>query len=253
MQKGLVEGSSAYAEVDGDFDFEVSPVVPINTVRVLSSNRNRVVRFNPFSFLYRVAKRWADIGLCFLFLPILLPLFLIMMLAVRLSSPGPIFYKEKRIGQFGRLFTIWKFRSMYTKEYMRDVLNYKECEKTQMTRRQDQKHVHDPRITPVGRYLRKLSLDELPQLINVLRGEMSLIGPRPVVKKELERYGNYAHYYKLMLPGMTGLWQVSGRNDVTYENRVRMDAEYCKSWSPWLDMLILLRTIPVVLKCTGAY
>jgi lipopolysaccharide/colanic/teichoic acid biosynthesis glycosyltransferase len=175
------------------------------------------------------------------------------MLVVRFSSPGPIFYREKRIGQFGKHFTILKFRSMYTKDYLRNVLQYKECEKTQMKRRLDQKHRSDPRITPVGKYLRKLSLDELPQLINVLCGDMSLIGPRPVVEAELERYGSYAYFYKLMVPGITGLWQVSGRNDVSYVRRVLMDAEYCTNWSPWYDISILLRTIPTVLKAKGAY
>lgn len=255
MRNGLIGAMPTHTEVDveSSFGLDISAVVPIDSVLPRADDRIHAVGFNPSSFLYRIAKRFADISICCLFLPILLPLFAVIILAIRFSSQGPVFYREKRIGQFGKPFTIVKFRSMHTKKYLHDVLQYKECEKTQMKRRLDQKHQHDPRITPIGRYLRKLSLDELPQLINVLRGDMSLIGPRPVVEAELERYGSYAYFYKLMLPGITGLWQVSGRNDVSYQRRVLMDAEYCTHWSPWYDISILLRTIPIVLKAKGAY
>jgi exopolysaccharide production protein ExoY len=245
--------TSAEVEIENSFDSDISPIVPIDSVYPQSNGRTHAVGFDPNSLSYRIVKRWVDIGLCCLFLPILLPLFLVCALAVRLTSPGPVFYRERRIGQFGTPFIIFKFRSMYTKEYMRDVLQYKECEKTQMERRLDQKHQYDPRITSAGKYLRKLSLDELPQLINVLRGDMSIIGPRPVVEAELERYGSYVYFYKLMVPGITGLWQVSGRNDVSYVRRVLLDAEYSTTWSPWSDISILLRTIPAVLKAKGAY
>jgi exopolysaccharide production protein ExoY len=255
VRSGLTETMPTQTEfeIDGSFALDISTVFPIDSVLPQADGRMHTVAFNPSSFLYRIAKRCADVSICCLFLPILLPLFAAIMLVVRFSSPGPIFYREKRIGQFGKHFTILKFRSMYTKDYLRNVLQYKECEKTQMKRRLDQKHRSDPRITPVGKYLRKLSLDELPQLINVLCGDMSLIGPRPVVEAELERYGSYAYFYKLMVPGITGLWQVSGRNDVSYVRRVLMDAEYCTNWSPWYDISILLRTIPTVLKAKGAY
>ena len=258
MRNGLIEAMPIHpeAEVASGFDrvdLGFSTVVSIDSVVPEAHSRTHSTGLDPSSFLYKVGKRFADVCICCLLLPILLPFFVVIMLAVRLSSPGPLFYREKRIGQFGKPFIIFKFRSMYTKEHLRDVLHYKECETTQMKRRLDQKHHHDPRITPVGKYLRKLSLDELPQLINVVRGDMSLIGPRPVVEAELERYGSYAHFYKLMLPGITGLWQVSGRNDVSYVRRVLMDAEYCINWSPWYDVSILLRTIPVVLKTKGAY
>ncbi|HEX4019921.1 MAG TPA: sugar transferase [Acidobacteriaceae bacterium] len=243
----------ADVEVGSSVDSDNYLAIPIDSIHSWSYVRMHAESFNPYSFLYRVAKRWVDIGMCCLFLPIVLPLFLAVMLAVWFSSPGPVFYREKRIGQFGRPFAIFKFRSMHTQKYMRDVLQYKECNLTQMKRRVDQKHEYDPRITSVGKYLRKLSLDELPQLLNVLRGDMSLVGPRPVVEAELERYGGYAYFYKLMVPGITGLWQVSGRNDVSYVRRVLMDAEYCTKWSPWSDISILLRTIPTVLKTKGAY
>lgn len=186
-------------------------------------------------------------------MPVALPIFAAVAMAVRLSSSGPVFYREQRVGKSGKLFRIYKFRSMYTKEYQREVLRYTECDVLQMRRRQDHKHMGDPRVTPVGRILRKLSLDELPQLMNVIRGEMSLVGPRPVVAAELQRYGADAYFYKLARPGITGLWQVSGRNDVSYEQRVRLDVTYCSEWSLWLDTLIMLRTVPAVVKTKGAY
>jgi exopolysaccharide production protein ExoY len=248
----LVESSSVCTEVE---DSSIHPEAKGDpgTTQPCDLKRTYKPRFNPASFTYRVAKRWIDLTLCCVFIPVIAPIFLIIALAIRLTSPGPVFYVEKRVGQFGKRFTIFKFRSMYTKEYLRDVLQHKECEATLFKMRVDCKHVHDPRITPVGRILRKLSLDELPQLINVLRGDMSLVGPRPVVDFELERYGDYVHCYTLMVPGMSGLWQISGRNDVSYERRVSIDAQYCLSWSPWLDMQILARTIPAVARCTGAY
>jgi exopolysaccharide production protein ExoY len=225
--------------------FGYDHVVPLDLIRSANAKTS--------SFAYIVVKRSVDLLGCVLLLPVVLPVFLAVALLVRLSSPGPIFYREIRRGRNGREFEILKFRSMHTKEHLREVLSYNECEMTQMKRRQEEKHIGDPRVTPIGRYLRKFSLDEVPQIINVLRGEMSFVGPRPVVSAELERYGVNAHFYKLLVPGITGLWQVSGRNDVTYEQRVQLDVQYCSEWSAWLDMLIFLRTIPAVLKGKGAY
>jgi exopolysaccharide production protein ExoY len=251
--RGLVEARTAQAEIDPAFDSNQRAGAFVDPGRVLSLNLVRSARARTSSFKYGVFKRSVDIGCCMLAMPVLLPTLLALAVAVRLSSPGPVFYREQRVGRSGKLFTIFKFRSMYTREHLRDVLRYSECDVIQMRRRLDEKHMHDPRVTPVGRYLRKLSLDELPQLINVLRGEMSLVGPRPVVVAELQRYGADAYFYKLTLPGVTGLWQVSGRNDVSYEQRVRLDVEYCSEWSPWLDTKIFFRTIPAVLKGNGAY
>ena len=243
MSNAVVEGGSVCAEVESGF-VGVQPATP---------DRTREAGCDPSSFMYRIAKRCADVTFCCVFSPVLLPVFVAVALAIRLTSRGPVFYLEKRVGQFGKPFTILKFRSMYTREYLRDVLRHKECEEALMKQRLDCKHVSDPRITRVGRFIRKFSLDELPQFINVLRGDMSLIGPRPVVEFELERYGDHVHCYTHMVPGISGLWQVSGRNDVSYERRVRIDAEYFASWSPWLDIRILARTIPAVARCKGAY
>lgn len=224
-----------------------------NSNRVVGLDTARVAKLKTSSFTYRLVKRGVDLSCCGLLLPITLPILAVLAAFVKLSSPGPVFYCEQRVGRSGKMFTIFKFRSMYTEEHLRAVKGYSECEKMQMNRRMDAKHTHDPRITPVGRVLRKLSLDELPQIINILRGEMSLVGPRPVVAAELQRYGSNAYFYKLTTPGVTGLWQVSGRNDVSYEQRVDLDVKYCSQWTPWVDTKIFIRTIPIVLKCTGAY
>jgi len=230
-----------------------SPVVLINTVRIYSSQLSQFTQLPISSFSYLVLKRLIDIAVSGTLLLLLSPILLLVAFAVWASSLGPVLYCERRVGRFGRHFTIYKFRSMYTKEYLRDVLRYQENEHTQMQRRIEKKHARDPRVTGVGSILRKLSLDELPQLINVLKGDMSLIGPRPVVEAELTNYGSYVVLYKLMYPGLSGLWQVSGRNDVNYKSRVRKDVAYCKRWSPLLDVAILARTVPAVLKGRGAY
>lgn len=222
------------------------------SIAVLSSYKVRMAT-GPTSNSYRYAKRAVDFAVASIGMLAISPFFLLFALAVRLSSPGPVFYREKRVGQNGKLFSIYKFRTMYTPQYLRDVLGYGESHSAQMNRRQFAKHAPDPRITGIGVWLRKFSLDELPQLINVIKGEMSLVGPRPVVAAELANYGRYVSYYKLAKPGMTGLWQVSGRNNVGYDQRVRLDALYCLRWSPLLDISILARTLPVVWNGTGAY
>ena len=229
------------------------PAVLMEEVKILTSDGMYLEGVAASSFRYTVIKRFIDIAAsCFLF-ALLSPLFLLIAVLVRISSPGPILYKERRVGRFGKHFIIYKFRSMYTKEYLRGVLSYRENEHDELKRRVSHKHVHDPRITSVGNMLRKLSLDELPQLFNVLRGDMSLVGPRPIVDAEMPNYGNYAIFYKLVFPGLSGLWQVSGRNDVSFKARVKMDVTYCRKWSLLLDFAILARTIPAVLKRKGAY
>lgn len=230
-----------------------SPAILMEDVRILTSDGMYLEGVAASSFRCAVVKRLMDISAsCFLML-LLAPLFLLIAVLVRMSSPGPILYQERRVGRFGKHFTIYKFRSMYTKEHLHSVLKYRENEHDQLQRRVAKKHVHDPRITRVGAVLRKLSLDELPQLINIMRGEMSLVGPRPVVEAELTNYGSYAIFYKLVFPGLSGLWQVSGRNDVSFNTRVRLDVTYCREWSMLLDFAILARTVPAVLKKKGAY
>ncbi len=184
---------------------------------------------------------------------LLLPLIALIALAIHLTSPGPIFYGQTRLGKQGIPFTAWKFRSMVT-DGDRVLTAYLARHPDQAhTWHQERKLKHDPRVTPIGRILRRTSLDELPQLWNVLRGDMSLVGPRPIVHEEIALYGNKFDLYQRVLPGITGLWQVSGRSDVTYGERVNLDAFYVRNWSVWLDLYILLRTVWVVLRSDGAY
>ncbi len=184
---------------------------------------------------------------------LVLPFILLIAVLVRLDSPGPIFYGQIRIGQDGIPFKAWKFRTMVCNateildDYLEQYPELKEAWK------RDQKLRNDPRVTRIGRFLRQTSLDELPQLWNILRGEMSLVGPRPIIDEEIERYGEKFLLYTKVTPGLTGLWQVSGRNNLPYEERVNLDAYYVRNWSVWLDLYILLRTVWVVISGEGAY
>lgn len=166
---------------------------------------------------------------------------------------GKAIYGHERIGRNGTKFKCLKFRSMVTnsQEVLQELLSTDEQARAEWDK--DFKLKDDPRITRIGKFIRRTSLDELPQLFNVLKGEMSLVGPRPIIEKELERYAGNVDYYLMAKPGMTGLWQVSGRNDVDYDTRVYFDAWYVKNWSLWNDIAILFKTINVVLKKDGAY
>ena len=157
-----------------------------------------------------------------------------------------MFFAHTRVGRHGRLFRCFKFRTMVPNaaEVLAELLARDPAARAEWAR--DRKLRNDPRITPIGRLLRKTSLDELPQLFNVLRGEMSLVGPRPVMPDELERYGEAQDRLSQVRPGLTGLWQISGRNDVDYERRVHLDAWYVRNWTFWYDILILFRTLLVV-------
>lgn len=201
----------------------------------------------------RLLKRTLDLMLTVLGGSLISPLIVTLAVAVRLTSRGPAFYSQSRLGADGRPFRAWKFRSMVTNAdaVLSTYLAGHPDARSEWER--DQKLRNDPRVTPLGRWLRKTSLDELPQLWNVLRGEMSLVGPRPIVNNEVQRYGDAYSLYRRVRPGITGLWQVSGRNDVTYEERVAFDAYYVRNWSVWLDLHLLARTVLVVLRGKGAY
>lgn len=201
----------------------------------------------------RLAKACLDLGLTLVIGILVLPLLVAIALLVMVDSPGPVFYRQYRLGQGGRPFKAWKFRSMVidADRVLQESLD-RHPELRESWER-DHKLKYDPRVTRVGRFLRRTSLDELPQLWNVLRGEMSLVGPRPIVDEEIYRYADKFELYTRVMPGITGLWQVSGRNDVSYDERVNLDAYYVRNWSVWLDIHILLRTIWVVLVGDGAY
>ncbi|WP_254512249.1 undecaprenyl-phosphate galactose phosphotransferase WbaP [Anatilimnocola floriformis] len=200
-----------------------------------------------------VTKRAFDMAIVTLGSLLASPLLIFIAVAVRLSSPGPIFYSQERVGRHGRRFRAWKFRSMVPNadQVLKDLLAKDPVLRAEWEA--DHKLKNDPRITWIGRIIRKTSLDELPQLWNIFRGEMSLVGPRPIVHAEVEKYGEYYEQYAAVTPGLTGLWQISGRNKTTYEQRIEFDAYYVRNWSLWLDLHILVSTVRVVLLREGAF
>jgi Undecaprenyl-phosphate galactose phosphotransferase WbaP len=204
-------------------------------------------------FRYRVVKRFVDVFLVLFSLPLTMLAIGLVSAMVMLSSPGPIFYSHRRIRKHGAFFSMWKFRTMCVNsaEVLEDYLAQHpearaEWNKTHKLR-------HDPRITPIGSFLRRYSLDELPQLWNVLTGQMSLVGPRPIVAAEVEKYGDYFGCYCRVKPGLTGLWQVSGRSELTYDARVALDCEYVNRWSLRKDIVILSKTFSSVVNQDGAF
>lgn len=198
-------------------------------------------------------KRRFDIVFALVCLFLLVPAFLGIMLAIKLADGGPVFYRHRRIGFRGRSFDCLKFRTMVVQAdemLERHLLNDPALREEWAAR---QKIKQDPRVTPLGDVLRRLSIDEVPQLINVLRGEMSIVGPRPIVSREVALYADAIRYYISARPGLTGRWQVSGRNDLDYETRVALDVAYVRHWSFRHDMAILLKTLPTVLLSRGTY
>ncbi|WP_245590126.1 sugar transferase [Desulfobulbus elongatus] len=196
-----------------------------------------------------LAKRLFDLILTILALPFLVPLFLVVALAIKLDSSGPVFFVQQRVGLRKRLFPMYKFRSMYVgaEEKLKEIEHLNEAEGPIFKIRDD------PRVTRVGRFLRRTSIDELPQLINVLRGEMSLVGPRPMSQRDVELFDRGVQRKRFSVqPGLTCLWQISGRSDLPFEKWLELDLEYIANWSFWLDIKILFKTIPVVLKSKGA-
>ncbi|MBN1569592.1 MAG: sugar transferase [Acidobacteria bacterium] len=204
---------------------------------------------------YHIMKRVVDISFSLTVLGLFSPVFIAVALAVKLTSPGPILFKQKRLGLLGKEFEFLKFRSMYTgndpeihRKYVESLIEGKQ-KGTGVFKIQN-----DPRVTRVGRFIRKSSLDEIPQFINVLRGEMSLVGPRPPIRYEMEKYCTWHKRRVLEVkPGITGLWQVHGRSRTTFEEMVRLDIRYINSQSAWLDTKILLQTPRAVLSASGAY
>lgn len=200
----------------------------------------------------RIIKRIIDIILSLLGLIVLFPLFIYVSWKIK-QDGGCIIYGHKRIGRNGQVFSCLKFRTMVenSEQVLQTLLATDPLAKAEWEK--DFKLKNDPRITSIGRFLRRTSLDELPQLWNVLKGEMSLVGPRPVISDELPRYEDNVDYYFMAKPGMTGIWQVSGRNDIDYQKRVYLDSWYVKNWSLWNDLVILCKTISVVIHRRGAY
>jgi exopolysaccharide biosynthesis polyprenyl glycosylphosphotransferase len=208
----------------------------------------------------RVVKRASDVFLASAALLLLAPVWLLIALLIKLDSRGPVLYRQERVGMDGRIFLFLKFRTMRPdaddsahRDYQRRLIQGQPGTNLGDTERPVYKLHADPRVTRVGRLLRRLSLDELPQLLNVLRGDMSVVGPRPPIPYEVEAYALWHRKRLDMKPGLTGLWQVSGRNRLSFDEMVRLDLFYIENWSLLLDLRIILKTLPVVLRGDDAY
>jgi exopolysaccharide biosynthesis polyprenyl glycosylphosphotransferase len=245
VQACELEGVEAWLLADF-FNTQVSQT----TFDDLNGRPMLVFRSTPEDSWQKVAKHAIDVFGALAFLLITSPFFLLFAIAIKLSSPGPIFFKQRRSGLNGKPFTMLKFRSMVTNAEQRKaelaIINEMDGPVFKVT--------NDPRITPIGRILRRWSVDEWPQMVNVLMGDMSLVGPRPLPVDEVRRFDDLAHRRRLSVkPGLTCLWQVNGRNTVTsFREWVRLDLEYIDNWSIWLDLKILCKTVPVVILGTGA-
>ena len=244
----MKEDAAAFAVVDGEFAVNSPKLfIPADTTRYFGIQG----RF----------KRAFDLSVASLMLLVVSPVMLIIALLVKKSSPGPVLFALERLGRDGKPFKFYKFRSM---EHNSDDAIHRQFVAMFIGGDEDGcaeenageslfKMKQDPRVNPIGGFLRRTSLDELPQLFNILRGEMSLVGPRPPIAYEIENYQPWHMERLKAVPGLTGLWQVSGRSSVSFEEMVRLDVRYINNWSPWQDAKILLKTIPVVLQGTGGY
>jgi Undecaprenyl-phosphate galactose phosphotransferase WbaP len=201
---------------------------------------------------YEPLKRVFDVCFAFILTPFLLPLMLLIAILIKLNSKGTVFFSHTRVGKGGKLFKCYKFRTMVenAEEMLDEVLKDQEAHQEW---KKDFKLRDDPRITAIGKFLRKFSFDEFPQIFNVIKGDMSFVGPRPIIQDEIIKYGPDFEYYQSTHPGITGLWQINGRNDTDYLKRVRLDKKYILEKSLFLDLMIILKTLPAVLSRKGAY
>lgn len=231
--------------------------LPVGAIDITSLADGRQVAFRIYN---RLSNRWNrfvkyifDMVSTGMGVICISPLVILIALLICADSRGNIIFKHKRIGKGGKEFYCYKFRSMYEDAPRRLEKYFLKYPEAKAAWEKNFKLKHDPRVTRVGRFLRRTSLDELPQVFNVLRGEMSLVGPRPIIKDEIPKYGKYINDYLMVRPGITGMWQTSGRSDVDYEERVQMDTWYVRNWNFWFDIVLLWRTMKVVLLGKGAY
>lgn len=228
---------------------EASVGVKDNVIKI--NEENEILYIPKEKIIYKFTKRTFDIICAIMALILLSPVFLAIAIAIKKDSKGPVFYKHKRIGKNGKIIYLYKFRSMYidAKERLEELLKNPEIEKEW---KENFKLENDPRITEVGEVLRETSLDELPQLLNIIKGEMSIIGPRPVIDEELEKYGENKEKFLSVKPGLTGWWACNGRSDISYEERMNLELYYVDNQSLFLDIKCFFKTIISVLKKEGA-
>jgi Undecaprenyl-phosphate galactose phosphotransferase WbaP len=246
MQSEYQSPESRVATVEGSYSYTESPISP-------SRRWQRVSRVPSEYFRYRVVKRLYDVVLVLISMPVMVVLLALVAMLVKLSSSGPIFYSHRRIRKGGAFFSMWKFRTMCINSAEVLDLYLAKHPKARAEWNRTHKLRNDPRITRIGSFLRRYSLDELPQLWNVLAGQMSLVGPRPIVAAEVERYGDCFDCYCRVKPGLTGLWQVSGRSSLSYDERVALDCQYVEQWSLSKDIEILAKTFSSVVNQDGAF
>jgi Undecaprenyl-phosphate galactose phosphotransferase WbaP len=257
-------GSPVVSDISARNTVENAPVDEIAVVdspcNVLSlvrdtplEHRTTPARGTLQSLSHRAVQRAVDLGLSLTLLLLLAPVLLATALLVKADGPGPVIFRHTRVGRNGKAFTCLKFRTMEhnAEELLADLLGA--CGTMSVEWTMDQKIRKDPRVTPFGRFLRRFSIDELPQLWNVVRGEMSIVGPRPIVEAEAHRYDEHFETYCLVKPGITGLWQVSGRSDLDAEQSIRLDLYYVENWSLASDLAIIARTVKAVVAKEGAY
>jgi undecaprenyl-phosphate galactose phosphotransferase len=231
--------------------------IPLINAEVFTSVNHRGLAFstrnNLLSPVDKTFKMFFDIIMTTVLMILFSPILLLLYIVVFIATKGKPVFKHERIGKGGKPFSVYKFRTMYDNadEVLEKLLKSDASIREEWEK--EFKLKHDPRITKIGNFLRKTSLDELPQLINVIKGEMSLVGPRPIVQDEVKKYGEYFKYFKAVRPGITGLWQISGRNDVDYDERVQLDTWYVRNWSIEQDLIILMKTIVTVLLKKGSY
>jgi len=241
----MVSGSDSSIAAIAEIDAGLRPPRPAGVALASTPQWPIPIKTVP----YASAKRAADFVLALLGLTVLSPLFLLIAILIKLTSRGPVIFRQTRVGLGGRRFTCYKFRSMCPDAEARkgELMHLNEVSGPVFKIRDD------PRVTPLGRILRKTSLDELPQLVNVLRGEMSIVGPRPPVPAEVECYGPRELKRLSVRPGLTCLWQISGRSNIQFDHWMEMDLAYIDTMSFWTDLKIILRTVPAVLSTRGAH
>ena len=228
-------------------EFETGAVGVDRTLRLVPLEQPELA----YETWQRHLKRAVDIAVVLLLAPVVLIVGLVIGVALKITSPGPVLFKQERISR-GRPFQMLKFRSMYvdaTERLQADPVLYARYVECDFKLPADE----DTRITPIGRFLRSSSLDELPQLFNVLRGDMSLVGPRPIEAAQVASYGSLTHVYLRARPGLTGRWQTAGRSNIVFPERAYLDAEYLENWSMWQDFVIMAKTVPAVLRRHGSH
>jgi exopolysaccharide production protein ExoY len=253
----MFEQADCQSAFDCNGDYSAALITPAHDLKPsnedVSFGFGGMPKSRPDANSYASLKRLFDVCFAASFLIVALPFLIILAIALQIDSPGKLFFVQDRIGLGGKRFKCIKFRTMRmdAEDVLKDLLA--NCPVARREWSEDHKLRVDPRVSGLGVLVRKLSLDELPQLVNILKGDMSVVGPRPIVRDEISKYGQLFKFYCAVKPGLTGLWQVSGRNDVTYDERVQMDRDYALKASFAFDMHIIAKTVPAVLGAKGAY